>query len=659
VFYTLGPDLARSGEAQLRSALDALDSTLPYQGDDYFDLLAFGEVYYRDFHFDSQVDFVNPSAQDIDAARRILTLAAKKGWSVETHASHPATMNNLFDLMDEINTQYPLRQLRWSITHADRIDAESLRRARSLGMNIQLRSSPVIGGMDPEIALFGAEAYAMPPLRLVQDSGVTFGLSTDGTKASQINPFVALWWATTGKKLDGKVITRQPLTRQEALIAYTRSNAAMLFQENRIGAIKPGLLADLVVLDRDYLTVPVDEIAAIKPVATMVGGAFVFNTALRAQTSPHPGVTWPTADLVLYDGKIITVDDQFRVAQALAVKYGRIIFVGADSEVKRYLGKDTRVIDLRGELAIPGLIDIHAHPLDIGRSTVDGGSGTQHADEWYKQRYRNAQQAGYEVGLTGWHDVGVSPQGIEIYKQMADGGELKMRVHAMLREPRYDNPQQLADYFRKIRAINYGGHHVLQVRAIEADVSSVDDKPGTPATAQHLRDLLTVGLETGMQIAFEAGTSRANDASLDALGAALKAQPAVDHRTRIDQDGAVASEDLKREVQLGVIAPSQPGGAVDPLRGFYSGVMGQRTGRTPVGGQGVPKRLSREAALRSYTIEAARAAFMEDDTGSLEVGKLADIVVLDHDIMTVEASRIPDTKVRYTILGGEFVYRAH
>ena len=115
----------------------------------------------------------------------------------------------------------------------------------------------------------------MPPLRLVEASGVPWGLGTDGTKATQINPFVTLWWAVTGKALNGDIVLADTLTREQALIAHTRSNAYLMFQEANIGAIEPGLLADMLVLDRDYLTVAVDEIKDIRPVATIVGGRVV------------------------------------------------------------------------------------------------------------------------------------------------------------------------------------------------------------------------------------------------------------------------------------------------------------------------------------------------------------------------------------------------
>ena len=145
-------------------------------------------------------------------------------------------------------------------------------------MNLQLRSFAAMYDRTPVVEALGDSAYHMPPLRLVQDSGVAYGLGSDGTKAAQINPFVTLWWAVTGKAVNGSTILRQTLTREEALIASTRSNAYLMYQEQNIGSIRAGFLADMVVLDRDYLTVPEDEIKAIRPVATIVGGRVVYGS---------------------------------------------------------------------------------------------------------------------------------------------------------------------------------------------------------------------------------------------------------------------------------------------------------------------------------------------------------------------------------------------
>ena len=115
------------------------------------------------------------------------------------------------------------------------------------------------------------------PSRLIQDSGVPWGLGSDATAVTPSSPFYTLWWAVTGKMIGGKQVLRQTISREEALIAHTRANAVFLFQEGNLGSLARGKYADLLVLDRDYLTVPAEEISAIKPLMTMVGGKIVYD----------------------------------------------------------------------------------------------------------------------------------------------------------------------------------------------------------------------------------------------------------------------------------------------------------------------------------------------------------------------------------------------
>ena len=112
---------------------------------------------------------------------------------------------------------------------------------------------------------------------MIQDSGIPWGLGSDATAVTPSSPFTTLWWAVTGKMIGGKKVLRQTISREEALIAHTRANAVFLFQEGNLGSLAPGKYADLLVLDRDYLTVPADEILAIKPLLTMVGGKTVYD----------------------------------------------------------------------------------------------------------------------------------------------------------------------------------------------------------------------------------------------------------------------------------------------------------------------------------------------------------------------------------------------
>jgi predicted amidohydrolase YtcJ len=77
--------------------------------------------------------------------------------------------------------------------------------------------------------------------------------------------------------IGGQHVNRQTISREEALIAHTRNNAYIVFQDGNLGSLQPGRYADLLVLDRDYLTVPEDQIKDIKPLITMVGGRVVYE----------------------------------------------------------------------------------------------------------------------------------------------------------------------------------------------------------------------------------------------------------------------------------------------------------------------------------------------------------------------------------------------
>ncbi|HEY5623111.1 MAG TPA: amidohydrolase family protein [Gammaproteobacteria bacterium] len=278
IFHTLGGGVPSTPD-EAAVVVEHIRSTRPFQGDELVDLIAVGEIYYGPFHWDSLAEATSPNAEDLAAARSILSAAAEGGWQVQTHASQPETINRLLDIMEDINQESPLRQLRWSVTHGDLVTPEVIERMRHLGMNLQLRSVSVL--TQPRryrlLEALGEEALHIPPLRMVQNSGLPWGLGTDGTKATQINPFVTLWWAVSGLALNGDRVLAETLTREEALIAHTRSNAYLMFQENNVGSIEPGLLADMLVLDRDYLTAPEAEIKDILPVATIFSGEVVWG----------------------------------------------------------------------------------------------------------------------------------------------------------------------------------------------------------------------------------------------------------------------------------------------------------------------------------------------------------------------------------------------
>jgi predicted amidohydrolase YtcJ len=277
VFHTLSRGRVPSTAEEAKGLVEEIRAARPFQGNNMVDQISIGESYYAPFHRDSMFVPTKPTAEDLANGRSILEAAADGGWSAQTHSSLPQTIDTLLDVITEVNEDYPLRQLRWSITHADLIGKAQIERMRHLGMTLQMRSISVLHQPRRGILIeqLGEAGYHVPPLRMIQDSGIAWGLGTDGTKASMINPFITLWWTVTGLALNGDTVLKGTLTREEALIAHTRSNAYLMFQESNIGSIRPGLMADLLVLDRDYLTVPENEIRDILPVATIVGGQVV------------------------------------------------------------------------------------------------------------------------------------------------------------------------------------------------------------------------------------------------------------------------------------------------------------------------------------------------------------------------------------------------
>jgi predicted amidohydrolase YtcJ len=254
-----------------------------FQGDSWIDTVSFGETVYSPLHDPMFALKSNPTADQLEQWRRMAMEIAKAGLPLHVHAELHDTIDAFLDQIEAVNKVYPVKNLRWVLAHVNQIDAPQLERMKKLGMYAAVHPWAVINGgnMHEE---FGDGAYDMPPLRTIQNSGIGWGLGTDGTAANQTLPFTTLAFAVTGKMAGGALVNRQSISREDALIAHTRKNAYFVFQENNLGALQPGKLADLVVLNRDYLTVPAEEIRNIKPVMTMVGGRIVYDDGSK----PHP-----------------------------------------------------------------------------------------------------------------------------------------------------------------------------------------------------------------------------------------------------------------------------------------------------------------------------------------------------------------------------------
>lgn len=324
-----------------------------------------------------------------------------------------------------------------------------------------------------------------------------------------------------------------------------------------------------------------------------------------------------------------------------------------------------------------------------------------------------AQEVAFGYGLTQVHDMGTNWQTVDVWKGMFDNGELKIRIYAYIRGPSED-----ADSLLKTGAQIGLFDHRLTVRGIKISQDGALGSRGA-ALLQAYSDAETSGLlmyddstllpiikealANDIQMAIHAIGDRANRNVLDLYEQALNDIPLQQRshmppRFRIEHAQIVAPEDIPRFAELGVIPSMQPSHAIgdlhfavrrlgldrmqgayawrtlidtgcyipggsdapveegNPLIEFYAACVRKDTTGFSAEGWHPELKMTRAEALKSLTLWGAKAAFQEDLLGSLEPGKLADLVVLDRDLMTEPEARLFDINVVMTMVGGEVVF---
>ncbi len=311
-------------------------------------------------------------------------------------------------------------------------------------------------------------------------------------------------------------------------------------------------------------------------------------------------------------------------------------------------------------------------------------------------------------GVTSFQDAGSSFSTIDILRQQAKAERLKVRLWVMV----LDENARMQKLLPKYRMVGAADNH-LTVRAIKRSIDGAlgahgawllgpyDDLPSSmglnTASLESIRETARLAIEHDFQLCVHAIGDRANRETLNIFESMFRSNPSPNpRRWRIEHAQHLHSDDIPRFSKLGVIASMQgihctsdavfvikrlgqrraakgayvwqsliksgatvingtdaPVEDVDPIACFYASV----TRKLPSGVAFFPKQsMTREQALRSYTIDAAHAAFEERIKGSLSPGKLADIVVLSHNILTCPDNEILDAKVVHTIIGGEVRY---
>jgi hypothetical protein len=330
------------------------------------------------------------------------------------------------------------------------------------------------------------------------------------------------------------------------------------------------------------------------------------------------------------------------------------------------------------------------------------------------QRMRLALQRAADGGLTGVHDAGMSASDYAVCEELLKAGELPIRVYAMVVGS--PNPDEMGDLERALERgpVSFDPTQHLARRCVKIVMDGALGSRGAALLAAYSDAAGQMGLpqstpeafyavakrahERGFQVATHCIGDAANRTVLDAYERLQRESPRPDARFRIEHAQVLALSDITRFAALGVLPSMQPTHctsdmpwaparlgpervrgayawrslrdtgvvipcgsdapveAIEPLPGIYAAVTRQDAQGNPPEAWAAEQRLTRSEALRGFTTWAAFASFTEHDLGTLEAGKLADLTVLDRDILQVPAREILATHVVMTVVGGRVVH---
>ena len=232
----------------------------------------------------------NPSDTQKQQLFEVLRWAVARGMTATFHWHNDRPVHHLLEVLARVNAETPIAKLRWSIAHLNDASPETLKRLKTMGMGWLVQNAFYFRG-EAFLGQRGMDAARLaPPLASALRLKLPVGGGTDAHRVMGPNPFVSLQWMLDGKTISG-VAMRGPEelpTRIEALRLYTQGSAWFSFEENMRGALAVGQLADLAVLNRDYLSVPIGEIGSIVSLLTMVGGRIVYADGPYAALEDKP-----------------------------------------------------------------------------------------------------------------------------------------------------------------------------------------------------------------------------------------------------------------------------------------------------------------------------------------------------------------------------------
>jgi len=262
------------------------------QGTDYFRMIGAGEyiLFAAGDVTNFAKDYAAPPPVMESQLAAVMTYVAAQGWPFRQHTSFDASATRVLNVVEQVNREVPLKNLRWGLDHCETLQPKTLERVAALGgsINIQNRMS-----MDGEAfaAKYGARAAAdAPPIGRIRSLGIPVACGTDANRANTYNPWIGVHWLVTGMTLGGTRLQADSnlLDRTEALRLYTAGGAWISSEEALKGTLEPGKFADLAILSADYFSIPEDEIKGLESVVTIVGGRVVYAAGPYSKLAPPP-----------------------------------------------------------------------------------------------------------------------------------------------------------------------------------------------------------------------------------------------------------------------------------------------------------------------------------------------------------------------------------
>ena len=312
--YRIFETLANNGELTIRTAYNLftqhpggelsdfqnwIAATRPYTGTDFYRHNGAGEM--LTFSAADFEDFAEPRphlSQSLEEELyRVVRALVENRWPFRLHATYDESISRFLDVYERVDREISFEGVRWFFDHCETISDLNLERVAALGGGIAVQDRMAFQG-EYFVGRYGAEdARHSPPVRKMLAMGIPVGAGTDATRVSSYNPWISLYWLVTGKTVGGMPLYGEDnrLDRTTALRLYTRGSAWFSAEEQRKGAISPGMFADVAVLTDDFFGVPNDGIKTIESVLTLVDGKVVYaaqDFADLAPTAPPASPSW-------------------------------------------------------------------------------------------------------------------------------------------------------------------------------------------------------------------------------------------------------------------------------------------------------------------------------------------------------------------------------